>query len=176
MSKRKDATLWKCIRNTLAAAAIGMGLALTATGAFATTLLPNTRHDFPFTGDTLELHFKPESITDYSYSAGGVIQWANSEATCNWCGNYAGQWQLSHYNPEQTVKIYFGELLTNVWLRIHPTHGVSVVDVVEDAPAPVPLPASIGFLILGLLALVGWGCQATREERIAMGWPCGEAA
>lgn len=153
MSKRKDATLWKCIRNALAAAAIGTGLALTATGAFATTLLPNTRHDFLFTGDVLELHFKPESITDYSYSAGGVIQWANSESTCNWCGNYAGQWQLSHYNPEQTVKIYFGELLTNVWLRLHPTHGVSVVDVVENAPAPVPVGPGAVFLLTGLAGL-----------------------
>lgn len=155
MSKRKDATIWKCIRNATIAAAIGVGLGAIITPAFALTLNPNTRHDFLFTGDVLELHFRPESITDYSYSAGGVIQWSESEAVCNWCGNYAGQWQLSHYQNSHTVKIYFGELLTNIWLRLHPTHGVSVVDV----PAAVPIPAA------GVLLLAGLGALAAVRRR-----------
>lgn len=159
MSKRKDATIWKCIRNATIAAAIGIGAAALITPAFGTTLLPNTRNDFRFTGDTLTLHFKPEGITDYSYSAGGVIQWADSEAVCNWCGHYAGQWQLSHYQSTQTVRIFFGELLTNVWLRLHPTHGASVVDVPSKTPATVPLPAA------GVLLLAGLGALAVMRSR-----------
>lgn len=62
-----------------------------------------------------------------------------------------------------------------LFFRVNSGSGALVFADPVTSPAPVPLPASLGFLLMGLAALFGWACTATREQRIAMGWPCGGA-
>ncbi len=133
--------------------AIGAGVdRVTGTGA------ANAYDIFHFTGletgaQTLTLSFvAPEGI-DWSYAAGGTIQWAEDPFRWGWDGDTAGEVRLDYHVREQSLTLALPESFAGeLYLGLYFTHGAGLAYSIlaevgatppgggtsPDLPEPVP--------------------------------------
>lgn len=102
-----------------------------------------------------------------SYQGGGSILAVSDAAACNgWCGTTLGSFNLSAYQPSQSLAFDFSKW-AGYWIVVHftgqgpvsferPTNqtvAAAPPAAAAPAPAPVPLPASLPLMAGGVLAL-----------------------
>lgn len=119
------------------------------------TLTQNNPVTYTLNGvSSVDLSFFATSATpDYSYAAGGVVQWSTAQV-CAWCGTTAGDWQLYWNKTDAKLTVDFGQVWETVYLTLYPTHGTtafSLANPVNDT-APVPVPAA-GALLGGAMLM-----------------------
>lgn len=111
--------------------------------------------------------------TSYSYSAGGQVLWSTNPFRYAWDGAAVGTFQLSRWSPFGTLDLVLGDdFAGSLYLGFYITHG-SDVSWSLSAPsarapateaAPVPLPASAGFVLGGFIML---GLFSLARRRLA---------